>query len=236
MRSKYKILICGGVLFFLTACFNPEIKTIIYTGIVQRNSVTEISAQIEGILINLTGSVSEHGHCWVEDSTKTPTIENNRTQLGERTDRGGFQSLMFGLAPNTGYAVCGYAIVDGELIYGKKVSFKTIGESKPIVTTTTITNISRNVATAFGRLNNVQQGNATQHGHCWLVADVFNQVQPTITVNTTPRTTLGERNVTGDFSSDISGLSPNTTYRIRSYAVINGKAEYGNTITFTTPQ
>jgi hypothetical protein len=236
MWSKYKTLVFCTFLLLLGACFNPEIKTIIYTGNIQRASVTEISAQIEGTLINLTGSVNEHGHCWIEDSTKTPTIENNRTRLGERTDRGNFQSLMFGLAPNTGYAVRGYAIVSGELIYGKKVSFKTIGESKPIVTTTHITNISRSTATAFGRLNNVQQGNASQHGHCWLVADVFNQVQPTIAVSSTPRTTLGERNVTGDFDSNITGLNPNTTYRIRSYALINGKAEYGNTITFTTPQ
>ncbi|MCU0447485.1 MAG: hypothetical protein MUE85_21515 [Microscillaceae bacterium] len=233
---KTKIWIYSSFLLILGACFDPEIKTIVFTGVVQSSTITEISAEIEGTIISLTGNISEHGHCWLEDSTKTPTIENNRTRLGERNNRGGFQSLMFGLAPNTGYAVCGYAVVDGEVVYGKKVSFKTIGESKPLLTTTQIRDISRTSAVAVGRLNNVQQGNATQHGHCWLVADVFNQVQPTVTVAGTPRTTLGERSITGDFASNVSGLSPNTTYRIRTYAIINGKAEYGNTISFTTSQ
>lgn len=39
---------------------------------------------------------------------------------------------------------------------------------------------------------------------------------------------------TGSFTSTLSGLSPNTTYHIRAYAINGGGTNYGNDLTFTT--
>jgi hypothetical protein len=219
----------------LTTCIDTDVKTIVYTGVPERENITEITARIIGTLITFEGTIEQHGHCWIEGATTIPTIENNRTQLGTKTERGTFQSNLFGLAPNTEFTIRGYAIVDGQAIYGKPATFRTIGESKPAITTTFITDITRNSAEALGKVNTLGDATISEHGHCWVVADAFNQVQPTIANS---RSQLGERSTTGDFSSAITGLTANLTYRVRAYFILAGTTTpvYANTINFTTVQ
>ncbi|MFZ4707931.1 MAG: LamG domain-containing protein, partial [Bacteroidales bacterium] len=54
---------------------------------------------------------------------------------------------------------------------------------------------------------------------------------PTTTNN---KTTLGTASVTGDFTSNLTGLSPTTTYYVRAYAINDIGTAYSDDVTFTT--
>ena len=61
---------------------------------------------------------------------------------------------------------------------------------------------------------------------CW-----SESADPTIDDNTVPDDSPG----TGEsFTSEITGLSPNTTYHVRAYATNNEDTSYGNDVTFVT--
>ena len=91
-----------------------------------------------------------------------------------------------------------------------------------------ITNAVVNAGATFAEVNCriISDGNATitSSGVCWNTSSL-----PTIANG---HTTDGS--VTGTYVSTITGLTANTTYYIRSYAVNSVGISYGNEITFTT--
>lgn len=212
----------------LSTCKLDELN-LIFTGNIDPATLTEITGEIEGIILNNKGSITQHGHCWIDDSTKVPTVLNNATRLGNKAERSSFKSFLIGLAPNTGYAIRGYAVVAGDTVYGNLSKFKTKGDSKPALTITQINEITNNSAAAVGRLNKVE-GNISQHGHCWISANLLNQ-EPTIADN---KTELGTRANTGDFTSQLRNLFPDVTYRVRAYVIINGNPLYSSGTNFIT--
>jgi hypothetical protein len=66
----------------------------------------------------------------------------------------------------------------------------------------------------------------TQHGHCWSISP-----DPTTADN---KTTFGGTSVNYSFTSNITGLSPATTYYVRAYVITATGTYYGNTVSFTT--
>ena len=74
---------------------------------------------------------------------------------------------------------------------------------------------------------NITDGGAsvTARGVVWNTSQ-----NPTIALSTKTIDGTG----TGNFSSAISGLTPNTTYYLRAYATNSAGTAYGNEITFTT--
>ncbi len=93
----------------------------------------------------------------------------------------------------------------------------------PIVNTNTVTNISSVSATGGG---NITDGGSpvTARGVCWSTV-----ANPTIA---DPKTTDGVGS--GSFTSNITGLSQNTTYHVRAYATNSVGTSYGSDVTFTT--
>jgi hypothetical protein len=93
------------------------------------------------------------------------------------------------------------------------------------VTTNPVTSIQQTTATCGGSV--VSQGGAsvTVRGVCWSAA-----ANPTVALST--KTTDGSG--TGSFTSNITGLTPDTTYYVRAYATSSVGTVYGNEITFTT--
>jgi IPT/TIG domain len=65
-----------------------------------------------------------------------------------------------------------------------------------------------------------------QHGHCWSTNS-----SPTIE-NT--RTSLGYIKWEDYYTSNITGLTANTTYNVRGYAIVGEHVVYGEPVTFTT--
>ncbi|HQW85134.1 MAG TPA: DNA/RNA non-specific endonuclease [Ferruginibacter sp.] len=91
----------------------------------------------------------------------------------------------------------------------------------PTISTSAVINISSNTATAGGNISNDGGSAVTSRGIIWSTG--------TSAVNTTLAGTG-----TGSFTSDLTGLAPNTIYYVKAYATNASGTSYGNTISFST--
>lgn len=95
----------------------------------------------------------------------------------------------------------------------------------PILTTTAISSIAGSSAQSGGNISS-DEGNAiAQRGICW-------STNPAPDTNRATKTRDG--NGSGAFTSLLTGLTPNTKYYVRAYAVNSKGLAYGNEISFTT--
>jgi len=106
------------------------------------------------------------------------------------------------------------------------ISMEIANPNSPVVTCAAATNISSETAQISGNISSIGSSNVIQRGHCWSTTP-----NPTTGNNVT---TLGPTSATGSFSSDLSGLSPNTTYYVRAYATNSSGTGYSADQIFTT--
>ena len=96
----------------------------------------------------------------------------------------------------------------------------------PTVTTTAVSNIAPTTARSGGNVTADGGADVTARGICWSTSQT-----PTISGN---HTTDGTG--TGNFTSTMTGLTPNTTYYVRAYATNSEGTAYGEVVSFTTQQ
>ena len=198
-------------------------STIAQLASISTNSITAISINtaISGGNITSDGgaAVTQRGVCW--SINPNPTIANNPTSNGSGI--GNFTSNMIGLSPLITYYVRAYAINIVGVSYGNEVNFTTIALLAS-VSTNSITSITTNTAISGGNTTSDGGAAVTQLGVCWSTSP-----NPSISSNTTSNG-IG----TGNFTSNMTGLSPSTTYYIRAYAINIVGVSYGNEVSFTT--
>ena len=196
----------------------------ITTGNVSNISTT--TAQVEGNIINIgTSNITEHGHCW--NTSSAPTIAlSTKTELGETTETGNFTSNLNNLQAETTYYVRAYATNETGTTYGTEVSFTTENLSVLNVTISNATNITASTASVVGNITKLGESNITAHGHCW-----NNSAAPNINDDNTD---YGTANETGEYTSPITNLQPNTTYYVRAFATNSEGTTYSSEISFTT--
>jgi uncharacterized protein (TIGR02145 family) len=95
------------------------------------------------------------------------------------------------------------------------------------VSTGTAEPILINGATVTGTIIDLGDG-ASQYGHCY-------GTEPDVTTEGL-KTQLGKPWITGEFTSEITGLVPETKYYVRAYITDGRTTEYGSEIIFTTPE
>ena len=93
------------------------------------------------------------------------------------------------------------------------------------ITTTVVSEITGSAATTGGNIINDGGNPVSLRGVCWSTSP-----NPTINDNITNNV-----NGLGSFTSNLSGLSPNTLYFVRAYAINSSGTFYGNEISFATP-
>lgn len=97
-----------------------------------------------------------------------------------------------------------------------------------VVTNTVISNLTTTTARSGGFISDFVANTITQYGVCWSATN------KTPTTSDT-KTTLTTANVL-HFISDITGLTANTPYYLRAYALnTSGVTTYGDVVQFTTP-
>ena len=102
--------------------------------------------------------------------------------------------------------------------------FAAVQHTIPTVTTNPVTNISDNSATVGGIVTSDGDAIVIDRGVCW-----SNNHNPTTSGN---HTTNGSG--TGSFTSNLTNLTPNTTYYVRAYATNSVGTAYGEEVSFTT--
>ena len=194
------------------------VKTSLVTSITSTTAVAGGDVTADG-----GAEVTAKGVCW--STSQEPTIEGEHTENG--TGTGEFTAELSGLEQNTTYYVRAYATNKEGTAYGEEVTFTTLQENvvvKPIVTTLEIAGLSQTTAVAGGNVTSDGGAEVTARGVCWSTSQ-----EPTVEGE---HTTDGSG--TGEYQSNLSGLTANTTYYVRAYATNSEGTAYGEEISFTT--
>ena len=188
------------------------------------SNITQTTAQGSGNVTNSGGAnVTERGVCW--GTSHNPTISGSHASNG--TGTGGYTVNMTGLTANTHYYVRAYAKNSAGVSYGNEVDFTTSQNiSAPTVTTSQVTNIAQTTATGGGNVTNSGGATVTERGICWSTSH-----NPT-----TSGSHANSGTGTGSFTVNMTGLTANTTYYVRAYAINSAGTSYGSEVSFTTQQ
>ena len=192
------------------------------------SAITMTTATSGGNVTSTGGlTVTARGICW--STTINPTIGNSHTTDG--TGAGIFTSSITGLTQSTTYYIRAYATNSVGTAYGSELTFTTLSPTPTRPTmgvTSVISSLTPTTATSGG--NVISDGGSTllYTGIC---------ISTTVNPPTTAGTTIDSVNANiGQYVVDLTGLTPNTTYYIRSYAENSiGTTYASNTVIFTTP-
>lgn len=182
-------------------------------------NITATSARCGG---NVTDDgwyeITARGVCW--STNQNPTINDAHTTNG--TGTGIFTSNLTGLVKDTKYYVRAYATNNIGTSYGAQKEFTTM-DGLITVTTSDVTNITGNSATCGGSITDGGM-EITARGVCWSTNS-----NPTINDSYT-----SDGTGIGTFISSITGLSIDTRYYIRAYAITSEGINYGELKEFYT--
>jgi hypothetical protein len=194
----------------------PELSTNLVT------NITATSAAFSGNIADNDGlEILEKGFVW--HTSNNPTTENNfKTVIGN--ELGSFNAEITGLALKTTFYVKAYLKNSEDTYYGNEISFTTENGLPSSLSTSAISDITAITATSGGNITDDGGFAITARGVCWNT-----DPNPEIT---NAHTTDGTG--TGSFVSNLTSLSLNTTYYLRSYATNSTGTVYGNVLSFTT--
>ena len=111
---------------------------------------------------------------------------------------------------------------------GKKDTSTIQTISTPLVSTTSISDVTTRAAVMTGNVSDASNGHLSARGICWSINEgpSVDDVADGRTVNGTDL---------GDFTARLDNLTPGTKYFARAYATNEVGTGYGNEITFNTP-
>ena len=165
-------------------------------------------------------AVTSKGLCY--GVNEHPTISDNAVNGGAGV--GSFTGNLTGLTANTVYYVRAFATNSVGTNYGEERVFSTLSYQTPTVEAVAPTDITYTTFTCGGNVTDEGSFPVTSRGVCWSTSP-----NPTTNDNYEPR-----GSGTGAFSYTIFGLSPNTTYYVRAYAINQVGQAYSEQMIVTT--
>ena len=211
---------------FASSCSDENTTVTIKVPVLTTTAVSSITSSTASCGGNITSdggsTVTVRGVCWGESPTVTVTDKNTT----DGTGTGSYTSSITGLTGNTTYYVRAYATNSKGTGYGSAKTFTTLPASNqvPVLTTNVAKSVTSTTAASGGNVSSDGGATITDRGICWGTTH-----NPTIANS---KTTDG--NGTGSFTSNLTGLTPNTTYYMRAYATNSVGTGYGNEISFLT--
>jgi len=221
----------AGTVYGNEVTFNTQDSSL-RTPTVTTQPVTEIGASTargNGTITDL-GNPTPISHGFVWNISGTPTLADNSTDEGPATATGAFTSSITGLLPNTTYYVRAYATNTGGTVYGEEALFTTQDSTPrlPTITTQPASLIGTTTARGNGIITDLGNPTLSAHGMVWNTSGL-----PTLADNSTDK---GSAIATGAFYTFLTGLTSDTTYYVRAYAMNAEGTVYGNEVTFTTQE
>ena len=223
MNHLFRIIVIPGFLIGMTLCLNsckpkPTLAVVTTNNVTDKTQTTATSGG--NVTDDGNAEVTSRGVCW--NTSENPTSANSKTSDGGGT--GAFSSSLSQLTPGTTYYVRAYATNSEGTAYGSQVSFSSNPVLLATLTTTTTSSITQTTAVSGGNIGSDGGGTITARGVCWSTA-----IAPLATgLHTT------ETGTTGAFTSNITGLTANTKYYVRAYAINSAGTAYGDEKFFTT--
>jgi len=190
-------------------------------------SATAVAASITGSSATSGGTISSNGGSTVTVSgivwstTSTPTIGlSTKTTNGAVT--GTYTSSITGLAPATLYYVRAYATNSIGTSYGPQSNFTTLAIAPTISATASATSITSSTATIGGTITADGGAAVTVRGLVYGISSLSSTFSVTSGTGT------------GTYTIGLTGLSPATTYFVRSFATNTVGTVYGTETSFAT--
>ena len=195
--------------------FLPSVSTL------SVSDITEYSALCGGQISSTGGAtITERGVCW--STSPDPTVSDNH--IIDSSGLNTFTCSLDSLAYSTTYYIRAYAINAAGIAYGEQRFFTTLAPYIA-VSTSSVSNITCVSATCGGDVTAGNPFAVSARGVCWSTS-----AYPTLADSHTV-----DSSGIGSFTSSITGLQPNTTYRVRAYAIYyNADTVYGGQRTFVT--
>lgn len=207
----------GKEFFFSTSSAFPPILQTYAAG-----SITDSSALAGGFVESDGGApVLSRGIVW---STQPSPVIAFSTKTSDGDGLGEFSSALTGLLPGTTYYFRAFASNSSGTGYGNEETLTT-NPVLPTLTTSPVQAIMATTASSGGIVSATGGAEVTARGIIWDV-----QSSPTVSLSTKTNDGIGS----GPFQSNVSGLTPGTTYYLRAYATNSVGTAYGAELTFTT--
>ena len=179
----------------------------------------DLSAVSGGKILDDGGSpVQERGVCFSKNSH--PVIADSLVSCGSGS--GEYSANLVGLTASTTYFIRAYATTKAGTAYGNEISFVTLNFAT--LSTKVASSITLTSAMIGGTVSDGGGATVTERGICY---------------NDSKGPTTSDKKVAagsglGDFDVTLAGLSPNSTYYVRAYAINIIGTMYGNEVAFTT--
>lgn len=164
------------------------------------------------------GTISSKGIQWSEFADFSTILGAN----DEGTGTANFSSIMTGLVSGNTYYVRAYAQNEAGVAYGQVESFQSSGA--PTLSTVAISAISWDSATSGGENISDNGSSIVSKGIQWSTSSSFATIEGS----------TNDGSGTGNFVSNLTGLTETTTYYVRAYATNGVATGYGQTETFQT--
>lgn len=188
------------------------------------SAITKYTATATGTLNAGTLAITASGVVW--STTANPTVDLSTKTTNGPTTSGPITGNITGLTAGSTYNVRAYATSEsGTTVYGSNLTFTTLAPTIPALTTNAVTNILSTKATSGGVITDSGGVAITAKGIVWSTS-----ANPTIP----SASSTNEGGTAASFTSLMTGLTPSTTYHVRSYATNSIGTAYGNDVTFTT--
>ncbi len=172
------------------------------------------------------GSFTEHGFLYstIDEEPGLSKINTTKINLGSSVSNKNFSHRLSNLNINTAYFIRAYAIYDSEILYTEIIRYDNQSSLQVLTQNATII-AGENTGIVSGSISQIPPGVLVErYGHCWS------------TENTEP-TILGTYTNLGSIDQDSSGfnitlidMEPLQAYYVRSYAVVDGIAVYGEVV------
>lgn len=181
------------------------------------SSITSTSAVSGGTFTGVTGNISSAGVCW--DISTNPDPDINDSKATSIIIGGSFTTNIMGLLPNTTYKIRCFIQTNVGVVYGDVKTFTTLSTLPTVTTSPAVSSVT---STSFIISGNVTASGGASVTNRGIRRSLNPSMSPYIDVPATVPTG------TGGFITNVTGLTPGTTYYIRAFATNTNGTSFGN--------
>jgi hypothetical protein len=227
-KSVIKSLVCTVLLMFLAGCSGDDNVTVVSSALSLPSVITENVMDISYTSATVNASIADSGNEFIVAKgvclSQSPTPDLNDTVYLSGAGTGDYSAILDQLTPSINYYVRAFATNTDGTAYGEELTFSTKDLTVPTISTAVVSNITPTTTISGGEITDDGGMSILERGVCFSL-----NPDPT-----TGDSCVSEGVGAGDYIALMTGLTSNTLYHVRAYAINDLGTSYGNDLTFTT--